>query len=483
MTAGDCEAGNQRRAQHFTGDPFAPAWESLRSYTVPQWYRNAKFGIFVHWGAYAVPAFGNEWYPRNMYQQDHEEYQHHRATYGPQTTFGYKDFIPRFTGERFAAAGWAGLFKEAGARYVVPVAEHHDGFAMYDCSFSDWTAVKMGPRRDVIGELAQAVRQAGLVFGLSSHRAEHWWFFDGGRQFPADVQDRRWAGLYGPAQPRDTQPDAAFLADWLARTQELVDKYQPQLIYFDWWIEEPAFAPYLPQFAAYYYNRAREWQRGVVINYKHTAFPAEAAVLDVERGQLGTIRPLCWQTCTAVARNSWGYVAHPDYKASGELIGDLVDVVSKNGALLLNIGPRADGTIPDEDAAILRAIGGWLAVNGEAIYETRPWETFGEGPTPIAGGAFTDAQRPNFTSRDFRFTTRENALYAICLGGPEGAVTIESLDAKSSIPAERIVSIRMLGSPEPLAWTQGTEGLTIQTPVSLPGDYPYTFKLTLKDAV
>jgi alpha-L-fucosidase len=176
-------------------------------------------------------------------------------------------------------------------------------------------------------------------------------------------------------------------------------------------------------------------------------------------------------------------VAHPDYKATGELIGDLVDVVSKNGALLLNIGPRADGTIPDEDAAILRAIGGWLAVNGEAIYETRPWETFGEGPTPIAGGAFTDAQRPNFTSRDFRFTTRENALYAICLGGPEGAVTIESLDAKSSIPAERIVSIRMLGSPEPLAWTQGTEGLTIQTPVPLPGDYPYTFKLTLKDAV
>jgi alpha-L-fucosidase len=251
---------------------------------------------------------------------------------------------------------------------------------MYDCSFSEWTAVKMGPRRDVIGELDQAVRQAGLVFGLSSHRAEHWWFFDGGRHFPSDVQDPRWAGLYGPARPKDTQPDGAFLADWLARTQELVDKYQPHLIYFDWWIEEPGFAPYLPQFAAYYYNRAREWQRGVVINYKHRAFPEEAAVLDIERGQLAAIRPLCWQTCTAVARNSWGYVAQPHYKMPGELIGDLADIVSKNGALLLNIGPRADGTIPDEDTAILRAIGGWLAVNGEAIYETRPWETFGEGP-------------------------------------------------------------------------------------------------------
>src|SRR5689334_20943035 len=235
MTAGDGEWVKQMRSQGSTSGRFAPAWESLRSYTVPQWYRDAKFGIFVHWGAYAVPAFGNEWYPRNMYQQDHEEYRHHRATYGPQTTFGYKDFVPLFTGERFDATNWARLFKEAGARYVVPVAEHHDGFAMYDCSFSDWTAVKMGPRRDVIGELAQAVRQAGMVFGLSSHRAEHWWFFDGGRQFPSDVQDPRWTDLYGPAQPKDTQPDAAFLADWLARTQELVDRYQPQLVYFDWW--------------------------------------------------------------------------------------------------------------------------------------------------------------------------------------------------------------------------------------------------------
>jgi alpha-L-fucosidase len=165
------------------------------------------------------------------------------------------------------------------------------------------------------------------------------------------------------------------------------------------------------------------------------------------------------------------------------LIADLVDIVSKNGALLLNIGPRADGTIPDEDTAILRAIGGWLAVNGEAIYETRPWETFGEGPTPIAERAFTDAQRPNFTSRDFRFTTRENALYAICLGAPAGAVTIESLGTGSSIAAERIVTIRMLGSAEPLAWRQGAEGLTIQTPTRPPDDYPCTFKLTLKDAV
>src|SRR5919199_3984733 len=166
---------------------FEPTWESLKHYTVPQWYTDAKFGIFIHWGVYAVPAFGNEWYPRNMYLQGSKEFDHHVATYGPQTQFGYKDFIPRFTAEQFDADRWAQLFKEAGARYVVPVAEHHDGFAMYDSSFSEWNAVRMGPRRDVIGELAAAVRRQDMVFGLSSHRAEHWWFFDGGMQFPSDA--------------------------------------------------------------------------------------------------------------------------------------------------------------------------------------------------------------------------------------------------------------------------------------------------------
>src|SRR4051812_37483793 len=197
--------------------PFAPNWTSLAAFTVPEWYEDAKFGIFIHWGLYSVPAFGNEWYPRNMYKQDEKAFAHHVATYGPQSRFGYKDFIPRFTAEHFDATQWVALFKAAGARYIVPVAEHHDGFAMYDSDMTRWSAAKMGPKRDIIGELAKAVRAEGLVFGLSSHRVEHWWFFDQGRTFDSDVRDPANAEFYGPAVNRKTSeaqktpPDRAFL--------------------------------------------------------------------------------------------------------------------------------------------------------------------------------------------------------------------------------------------------------------------------------
>ncbi|MBS1245749.1 MAG: Alpha-L-fucosidase, partial [Chloroflexi bacterium] len=213
--------------------PFQASWESLARYTIPTWYQDGKFGIFIHWGVYSVPAFGNEWYPRNMYVQGSDEFKHHVETYGSQSQFGYKDFIPQLTADKFDADHWAELFNKSGARYIVPVAEHHDGFAMYDCAFSEWNVVKMGPRRDIIGELAAAARKQGLTFGVSSHRAEHCWFFNGGMTFDSDVQDPRYTSFYGPAQPKEMQPDRAFLEDWLMRTCELVDKYQPQLVWFD----------------------------------------------------------------------------------------------------------------------------------------------------------------------------------------------------------------------------------------------------------
>ena len=457
--------------------PFQPTWESLQGYTVPDWYIDGKFGIFIHWGVYAVPAFGNEWYPRNMYLQGTPEFAHHVATYGPHTQFGYKDFIPLFKAERFDPAHWAEVFRKAGARFVVPVAEHHDGFAMYDSSLSEWNAARMGPRRDIIGELASAVRERGMVFGLSSHRAEHWWFFNGGRAFESDVQDPRYAGLYGPAAPQDTQPDRAFLEDWLARICELVEKYRPQLVWFDWWIEQPAFAPYLQQFAAYYYNRAAAWNCGVAINYKHQAFPERAAVLDIERGQLTDIRPLFWQTDTAISKNSWGYVQHQDYKTAEVIIGDLVDIVSKNGALLLNIGPRADGTIPEPEEAILLEIGRWLAVNGEAIYGTRPWTIFGEGPTEVVGGSFSDTKRQSFTSQDIRFTTRGDILYAIALGWPEDVLTIRSLGSGSALYPYQIGTVQLLGSPAPLRWSRDEGGLHVAMPPQQPGAHAFALKI------
>ena len=248
--------------------PFRDDWSSLADYQVPAWYQDGKFGIFVHWGAYSVPAFGNEWYPRNMYLSGSPEYKYHREVYGDQETFGYKDLIDRFTAERFDPQQWAELFRRSGARFVVPVGEHHDGFAMYDSARSEWTAAKRGPRRDAIGELADAVRAQRMVFGVSSHRAEHWWFFNGGMAFPSDVRDPAWAALYGPAQLEDAPPTDEFLEDWLLRTCELVDNYRPQLVWFDWWIEQPPFEPYLRAFASYYYNQAAVWGQGITINYK-----------------------------------------------------------------------------------------------------------------------------------------------------------------------------------------------------------------------
>ncbi len=459
--------------------PFDKRWESLCAYQVPAWYRDGKFGIFIHWGVYAVPAFGNEWYPRRMYLSDTAEFRHHSATYGAQAQFGFKDFVPLFTAEHFDPDQWAGLFRRAGAQFVVPVAEHHDGFAMYDCKFSEWTAARMGPKRDIIGELAEAVRQQWLVFGLSSHRAEHWWFFNSGMTVESDVQNPRFAGLYGPAQSESLPPNEQFLEDWLIRTCELVDRYQPQLVWFDWWIEQPVFAPYLQEFAAYYYNRGAQWKRGVAINYKHDAFPEGTAVFDVERGQLTDIRPSFWQTDTSVSKNSWGFVADQDYKTVDDLVDDLVDIVSKNGALLMNIGPRADGTIPEAEEKLLLRIGQWLAVNGEAIYGTRPWRIFGEGPTQVVGGSFADTKREAFTSQDIRFTTRGDTLYATILAWPEsGIATITSLAAGSSLYQREIDKVELLGTSEPLQWSRDRGRMAISLPSQPPCEHAFVFRIT-----
>src|SRR4051812_33860999 len=444
--------------------PFAPTWDSLTHFTVPDWYRDGKFGIFIHWGVYSVPAFGNEWYPRNMYKKDQKEFAHHVATYGPQSVFGYKDFIPKLTGERFDAAQWAALFKQAGARYVVPVAEHHDGFAMYDSDMTRWNAARMGPKRDVIGELAKAVRAEGLVFGVSSHRVEHWWFFDQGRTFDSDVRDPKYADFYGPAvdqktsEAQTTPPDRAFLDDWLARCAELVDKYQPQLVWFDWWIAQPPVHSHLQKFAAFYYNRGTAWKNGgVAINYKKhggESFPDTAGVLDVERGQLAGIRPLFWQTDTSVSKNSWGYIANQDYKTADSIVDDLVDIVSKNGALLLNIGPRPDGTIPEPEQQMLRDIGRWLSANGEAIYGTRPWTTFGEGPTAVVEGPFADTKRAAFTDADIRFTTKGELLYATALAWPSsGVIHVKTLATGSAAERREIAAVERVESAAPLEWT------------------------------
>ena len=451
--------------------PYSADWDSLVAYTPPRWYLDAKFGIFLHWGVYSVPAFKSEWYSREMYRAGTPEFRHHVETYGPQSEFGYKDFIPQFTMQDFDPDAWAALFRRAGAQFVVPVAEHHDGFAMYDTDRSRWKASAMGPKRDVFGDLTDAAQRAWLVTGASSHRAEHWFFMNGGAKFDSDVLDPDYLDFYGPAQREETAPNEQFLEDWLLRTVEIIDSYRPQILCFDTGIEEPSFEPYIRRLAAYYYNRAAEWGREVVINYKWDSFRPGSAVLAIERGTMGGIRPDVWQNGTSVSRTSWGWVEGHDYKDASELIQELVDVVAKNGNLLLNIGPRPDGTIPEEEAALLEAVGDWLAVHGEAIYGSSPWVVFGEGPTAPAAGSFTDAAAAAYTAEDIRFTRMTEVghdyVYGIGLVRPEdGRMRIRSFGSGSRFVDRPIIDVRVLGSREQPEWTRTGEHLEVMLPDS-----------------
>lgn len=453
-------------------EKYQATWESLSKYKTADWFRDAKFGIFIHWGVYSVPAFGSEWYPRQMYQQGSAEYKHHIETYGPQSKFGYKDFIPMFKAEKFDPQAWVALFKKAGAKYVVPVAEHHDGFAMYKTSLSKWNAFDMGPHRDVIGELAAEVKKQGLVFGLSSHRVEHWWFFNGGRRFDSDVLDPKYDTYYGPAHNEDETMSPEYMNDWLMRDIELVNNYHPQLVWFDWWIEQPALTPYRKSFATFYYNKGLEWNKQVVINYKNSSYPDGVAVLDLERGKLGSIRAQAWQTDDAIGNQSWGYTTTNTFKDARYVVTNLVDIVSKNGNLLLNIGPKSDGTITDQETLVLLGAGKWLDINGEAIYGTRPWKIYGEGPTKSASGSFADQKEP-FNARDIRFTTKGDMLYVIALGLPAEKLDIKALSRKSG--NGKISGIKMLGSNQKIEWRQKDDGLTIQPAGNYPSEYAVSY--------
>lgn len=480
--------------------PFRPNWDSLRAYRTPEWFRDAKFGIFIHWGVYSVPAFGNEWYSRNMYVPGNAAYRHHVETYGSPDKFGYKDFIPMFRAEKFDPAAWVALFADAGARYVVPVAEHCDGFAMYASDLTRWDAADMGPRRDVTGEIARAARARGLHFGLSSHRAEHWWWYHKGRTFVSDVGDPANAGLYGPAAPTGlpadkadgwpdsdllqnwSPPDRAFLDDWTARTSELIDKYRPELIYLDWWTSAPGFEPLMRDAAAYYYNRSAAWKAPGIIAYKGSQFAEGSALFDIERGKTDALKLTPWQSDTSVSIKSWGYTQGDSYRTPESLVADLIDIVSKNGNLLLNVGPKADGSIPDEIAGVLRSMGGWLKINGEAIYGTRPFLYFGEGPTKSGhvrqAGQFSEGKLTAFTPADIRFTTRDGRLYAMGLARPaDGAVLVKTLFTGTPYLTRPIARIELLGHGE-VPWRQTAEGLRVTLPPAGDDAMPYALRIS-----
>ena len=484
----------QRIQEVIAAGPYDASWPSLTTHPTPEWYRRAKLGIFIHWGIYSVPAFGNEWYSRNMYNDTVREFAHHQKTYGHQKDFGYKDFIPQFRGEKFDADAWVSLFKQAGARYILPVAEHHDGFAMYDTEFNRWNATQMGPCVDVIGKIKEACENQGVEFCASTHRAEHYFFMNLGRAFDSDVNDEAYADFYGPAvycpeydaknlhdtteSPAGLSPTEEWLTDWMVRTCELIEKYQPKVLYFDWWIQNYAFKPYLKKIAAYYYNLAAQWGVEVSINYKREAFAPGAATFDVERGALTDISPVPWQTCTAIGKHSWGYTTNNEFKTTRQIICDLIDIVSKNGILLLNVGPRADGTITEEETALLKELGAWLEVNGEGIYDTVPWKWFGEGSVNAVDGFFQDNDEKAFTPEDFRFTYKNGSIYAFWMR-PEGKeVTIRTL-AAHGLHDFGIEKVELLGHEGQLSCTRDGDALHVSLPEEADGQRPLCLRITL----
>ncbi|WP_020530262.1 alpha-L-fucosidase [Flexithrix dorotheae] len=487
---------NDKKEDKKPVEKYEENWESLQKYECPEWFKDAKLGIFIHWGAYSVPAYRSEWYPRLMYmnekvwtaqgkvtsEEPSEVYKYHLEKWGNLDEFGYKDFIPMFKGENFNAEEWIDLFQESGAKYVVPVAEHHDSFAMYNSKHTRWNSVNMGPKRDILGELTKVARNKGMKIGASSHYAFNWTYFNHQEGF--DNMDPANYDLYN--EPRDplAKVDETFMKKWWDRTQDIIDNYQPDILWFDFFIDREEFAPYHPKLAAYYYNKGIEWDKEVVLqtkNFNYPSYPEGTNVLDLERGKMADIRDEPWQTDTSIGKNSWGYVTNWISKEPNTLIDDLIDIVSKNGCLLLNVGPKADGTIPENQKMVLKEIGDWLKINGEAIYETRPWEIFGEGPTEVATGHHTEGKNKDLTSEDFRFTTKDGALYAICMDWPEGEkVSIKSLAKGAPHAKKKIKKVSMLGSKEKVGFEQTKEGLDLAMPANQEGKYACVFKIEFK---
>lgn len=466
--------------------PYKPTWNSLKNHSTPQWLKDGKFGIYTHWGIYAVPAQGPNatWYANKLYNKpEGPERKYHEATYGPLEKFGYKDFIPMFTGEKFNADEWAELFRKAGARFAGPVAEHHDGFAMWDTKYSEWNAAKMGPKRDIVGELSRAIKKRDMKFVTAFHHAEAWFYFPTWDN-RYDCGDPKYSGLYGPIHEKGALPTKAFLDTWKGKIFEVIDKYDPDFIWFDFGLKLVTDS-YKQDMLAYFYNHAIAKKKEVVVSYKGHDLPPGAGLLDWELGQEPDLTYYDWITDTSIDDGQgWGYVKGLGFKSVNNLVDNLADRVSKNGYLLLNIGPKPDGSIPEEAKERLLGLGMWLEVNGEAIYGTTTWGIAAEGPTKLEkpkGNGFNEKNDLLFTGEDIRFTIKDKNLYATVLDWPGEKVLIKSLAAKGNTwaglyPSE-IASVTMLGNSKELKWEMTKDGLSIETPKTKPCEHAYVFRI------
>ncbi len=479
-------------------EAYQPDWESLsRHQEVPEWFKDAKLGIYFHWGVYSVPAFGNEWYPRWMYFEGHKVFEYHQSKYGHPNDFGYHDFVPMFKAEKFDAEDWATLFKQTGARFAGPVAEHHDGFAMWHSNVTPWNAMDRGPKRDITGELEQAIRKHGMKFITTFHHARnlqrpdqpgkpfphhqhfrnsHYPPFDG---LPTTSDDPELVQMYG------RMPEEQWLEQmWLGKLKEVIDQYHPDLIWFDGWLD------LIPEqkrqeFAAHYFNDAAKRHQDVVIARKEQDMPNEISVQDFEKGRANKLTESWWLTDDTISKGSWCYTQDLQIKPASEVLHVLIDIVSKRGVLLLNVSPMADGTIPQNQRDTLQGIGTWLGKYGEAIYDTRPWLVFGEGPSRLKkGGHFVKALQ--YSAADVRYTRSKDGstIYATVLGTPESGqeMTLKSFGSDVIKGDLSVQSVSLLGSDETIDFSQTAAGLTITAPQSVPDSIANVFKITVSGA-
>jgi len=468
-------------------------WKSLSTHNeAPEWLQDAKLGIYFHWGVYTVPAYDNEWYARKMYLPEESAFQHHKKNYGDQSDFGYHDFIPQFTAEKFDAEEWVDLFAKAGAKFAGPVAQHHDGFAMWDSEVNPWNVANKGPKKDITGELSKALKKRDMKLITTFHHArnlqrnadnpDYWDGYNSHFPYSPDYhtssKDPELSKLYGNISEEE------FNQYWSDQINEVINQYQPDMIWFDSWLN---FMPKnrVLNMCADYFNAAAKTGQDVTIGYKQWDLPKEVGIQDIEQGGRRDITERPWMTDITLSNKSWCYVEGQTYRPAELVIRNLIDVVSKNGVVLLNVSPKADGSISQEQRDILLKMGAWFDKYGEAIYATRPWDLFGFGDATAGEGTHGgQSSKVEYTANDIRFTQSkdEKSLYMILLGKPDvGHVVSQRLMAKHRYaPHTKIKRITLLGTDTEVVFNHHDDGFELTIPDAPMDEMATVFKFELE---